>query len=508
MHGGENKVQRNDKKNMFEKEVLIDILGDLCSAWYEGNDDVLRYVVNSINNELGHVDYRIANLENPIGDADLKPIIKDGPNLITHNHLAGILINNLNVDAFSLANNHIGDYGSEGIGTTLSCLSDYDKNCFGVEDDSGCYTAHYVTLKGRVFAFLASCENEYGTANRGGKGSAGYKEGAFLSEIASANKKSDYVIVYFHGGIEHYPYPTPEQRDRYRQFVDMGADIVIGSHTHCPQGKELYKGKNIIYSLGNFWFPRKTHVVFQAWNVGYIARIHFNDNVSIEYIPYFFSNDGNEFKAIDRNVFLQYLENISLPITNGQLPDFFHEWCRLNRNNYINKIRPYKDDRLYEAAIKNLFSCESHSEVMREIFNPNNSFYNCNYECESIIKHNMKVRDYLESNNIKNIGTEKDFYLWGCNERAASLIELLKKTSDLHRIGIIDKDAIKQGLSFAEVEVVSPEYAKHHANGAKFIVCVRRELVSSVVSELREMLIDERSIFVVNEKDKCGYTRI
>ena len=73
-----------------------------------------------------------------------------------------------------------------------------------------------------------------------------------------------FSFVLPHNGIEYIDVPLPETIARYRDFVDYGADGVIGSHPHCPQGWEEYKGKPIFYSLGNFFFNSKDTDQFRA----------------------------------------------------------------------------------------------------------------------------------------------------------------------------------------------------------------------------------------------------
>ena len=65
-----------------------------------------------------------------------------------------------------------------------------------------------------------------------------------MKQIKYEKDVSDYVIVVFHGGNEFNPLPSPDTVDRYRFVCDMGADTVIGGHTHCPQGYEIYEGKD------------------------------------------------------------------------------------------------------------------------------------------------------------------------------------------------------------------------------------------------------------------------
>ena len=84
--------------------------------------------------------------------------------------------------------------------------------------------------------------------------------------IVEAKKQIDYLFILPHDGIEYVDVPLPETIARYRDFIDYGADGVIGTHPHCPQGWESYKGKPIFYSLGNFLFNSKEGYDYRATN--------------------------------------------------------------------------------------------------------------------------------------------------------------------------------------------------------------------------------------------------
>ncbi|MDD4772498.1 MAG: CapA family protein, partial [Eubacteriales bacterium] len=76
----------------------------------------------------------------------------------------------------------------------------------------------------------------------------------FLAVIAEARANADFVIAYPHWGTENTHVLERAQTEQARQYIDAGADAVVGSHTHCLQGIEHYRGRPIVYSLGNFWF--------------------------------------------------------------------------------------------------------------------------------------------------------------------------------------------------------------------------------------------------------------
>ena len=122
-------------------------------------------------------------------------------------------------------------------------------------------------------------------------------------DILEAKKKVDYLFVLPHDGIEYIDVPLPETIARYRDFIDYGADGVIGSHPHCPQGWEEYKEKPIFYSLGNFFFNSKNTPDFRAdkphWYEGLCVKIELSSGV-INYQIINTRNSDNEQIVIDK----------------------------------------------------------------------------------------------------------------------------------------------------------------------------------------------------------------
>ena len=81
-----------------------------------------------------------------------------------------------------------------------------------------------------------------------------YDTASVVQEIQKVKKECDYLVVYVHWGIERNTQPEAYQREMGHQYIDAGADLVVGSHPHVLQGIELYHGKWILYRLGNFVF--------------------------------------------------------------------------------------------------------------------------------------------------------------------------------------------------------------------------------------------------------------
>ena len=126
-------------------------------------------------------------------------------------------------------------------------------------------------MNGIKIGFLALCFAAYtgvfdNVTNREGLGCAYINDLKVNHVIMEAKQQVDYLFVLPHDGIEYIEIPMPETIARYRDFIDWGADAVIGTHPHCPQGWEEYKGKPIFYSLGNFLFNSKEGYEYRAWN--------------------------------------------------------------------------------------------------------------------------------------------------------------------------------------------------------------------------------------------------
>lgn len=98
--------------------------------------------------------------------------------------------------------------------------------------------------------------------------------------MENLRKKVDYVIVLYHGGKEHYRYPSPYLQKVCRRLVDKGADLVVCQHSHCIGCEEKYKSGTIVYGQGNFLFDDSTS---EFWRTGLLIGL--NDKFEISYYP-------------------------------------------------------------------------------------------------------------------------------------------------------------------------------------------------------------------------------
>jgi poly-gamma-glutamate synthesis protein (capsule biosynthesis protein) len=160
--------------------------------------------------------------------------------------------------ALSLANNHTGDFGKGAFVEQLDRLRGMVGTFGGGRDLQEARAPLLLERRGVRIALLGY--NEFKprdfAAGPGTPGVAWSVDEHVLEDIrlARAVHGADVVIPFMHWGWEHEPDPCDRQRELARRMIDAGADLVIGGHPHVTQGAEYYRGRLIVYSLGNFVF--------------------------------------------------------------------------------------------------------------------------------------------------------------------------------------------------------------------------------------------------------------
>ena len=169
-------------------------------------------------------------------------------------------LHDLGIDIVGLANNHTFDYGIESFVDTLETLEGAGIPYVGAgRNDTQAYAPVYLHMGGITIGYVAASCAEYtiytleATADEPGIAWC-YDNERFVESVREAAANADYVVVLPHWGVEHSTDLDDDQADFAHQYIDAGADIVIGAHPHILQGIEYYNGKPILYSLGNFWF--------------------------------------------------------------------------------------------------------------------------------------------------------------------------------------------------------------------------------------------------------------
>lgn len=248
---------------------------------------------SGVSNVTSNVDLLLINFENAAtesGDA----LKGDVPLKCSPSYVPLAKANNRTVA--SLANNHALDYGITGMEDSIKYLKDAGITPIGAgstEDEA--HQAVTQEIKGRNVTILNYMDSdnfaEYGYdampyANGTSAGYSAYDSADAQKQIAEHNA-SDLIVAYLHFGNEYSNSPNDNQVTIAHELIDYGADVVIGSHPHVPQGIEMYNGKPVFYSLGNFIFDQSN----PATHVAYFVEIDLSqDSATCVVYPIYISN--------------------------------------------------------------------------------------------------------------------------------------------------------------------------------------------------------------------------
>jgi gamma-polyglutamate biosynthesis protein CapA len=203
------------------------------------------YLWDDISPLLAQYPYKVANLEGPILETPEAGAINTFQFAFQPEYV--MKLKDLGFTAVSLANNHTLNQGTEGLANTRKELDKMGLPYFGDPSDIASLSFLEKDFNGHMIALVG--EHDLLPDSEAG-------QAAVLAKVTALKKKGDFVIVYPHWGVE-YATSTPDvERERAHKLVDAGADLIIGSHPHVVQPIELYKGKIIFYSLGNFLFDQ------------------------------------------------------------------------------------------------------------------------------------------------------------------------------------------------------------------------------------------------------------
>lgn len=204
------------------------------NAYYNSNG--AAYFLQNVKSIFEADDLTIVNMEGTLTESDSrqdKTFAFKGPGEFTQ------ILTSSSVEAANLANNHSRDYGEQSYTDTINYMEQAGLTTFGydrtaVMDVNGVKVGLVGTYE---LADGMGCETE------------------MINNIKKVESEgAQVVIVSFHWGLEKENYPNDNQKNLAHSAIDNGADLVLGHHPHVLQGIEKYKGKNIVYSLGNFCF--------------------------------------------------------------------------------------------------------------------------------------------------------------------------------------------------------------------------------------------------------------
>lgn len=204
------------------------------NAYYNSNG--AAYFLQNVKPIFEADDLTIVNMEGTLTESDSrqdKTFAFKGPGEFTQILTSG------SVEAANLANNHSHDYGDQSYTDTINYMEEAGITTFGYDRTA------VMDVNGVKVGLVGTYELADGM---------GCEAGMIENIKKVESEGAQVVIVSFHWGMERENYPNDNQKSLAHSAIDNGADLVLGHHPHVLQGIEKYKGKNIVYSLGNFCF--------------------------------------------------------------------------------------------------------------------------------------------------------------------------------------------------------------------------------------------------------------
>ncbi len=296
--------------------MKILISGDFCPIGRNSQfieEGKYSSLFNGFENIVKNVDYAIVNLECPI-TTSTTAIEKTGPCIKTENVKVFDALKYAGFDLLTLANNHIQDYGTKGVLDTIAHTKEFGFDVVGAGANiSDAKKAFIKEIKGIKVGFINIAENEFCAATEQDAGAYTFDLIDNLQQIALLRKQVDQLVLIYHGGREHYQLPTPEQRKRFRFFIDQGVDAIVAHHTHCFSGYEYYNDKPIVYSLGNFIFDYKKKYQKGKWTEGMSVILNLKDNnFEVEFIPHLQGReDDSTLRVLEGDEKVNFIEKVN-----------------------------------------------------------------------------------------------------------------------------------------------------------------------------------------------------
>lgn len=372
-------------------EISIIVAGDFspkerlqraidCNEW-QGLFPGVRELLNK-------ADYSIVNFESTIANNSDKPIKKIGSHLET-TYPSMFVLKSLGFDMITLANNHSLDYGADALRRTIkeAGLNGIANVGAGKNLDES-RKPKMITLKGATIAIINCCENEFSIATETDAGANPLDFVDISRQIKECKGSADYVLLIIHGGVEHFPYPSPRMKKLYRFFIDQGADAIVNHHQHCFCGYEVYQGKPIFYGVGNFCFDSSAdrRVREQSFCSGCFVELLFSDSIGFNIYPYvqcgkipgLYLLEGDDLRAFEdrMNELNSALED------DHKLSLLFHQMSvskqgfiyrgfrpyntRFMKGLYSHRVLPSFLSRGRLKEIQSIVRCESHRDILLE----------------------------------------------------------------------------------------------------------------------------------------------
>lgn len=374
------------------KEISVMICGDICPTediFSHFNDGTPEKLLPCIMPLLESADVLVGNLEFSLSN-EFTPAVKTGPTLHAYPRCINFF-EKLNFDALSLANNHIKDCGAKSVLETIDICNSANIDTFGAGKNQDEAKKPYIVNKNGIKLCIVSfSEHEFNAAYEDEAGAAVFDPYFDLERIKKLKESNDVLILLYHGGIEHYRYPSPELQKKCRRMVDMGVDFVVCQHSHIIGTEESYKHGRILYGQGNSIYGYREGN--KAWNQGLLVHLTVLKDLNgidfkVNYVP--IEATENSLELLDPSstsiLLNDFMEHSSFIQDSNYIETKWLEFCESKKSLYLpqlygfnrvfNKLNRIVNNNLINSLFNehkkmithNLIRCESHNEVIQTI---------------------------------------------------------------------------------------------------------------------------------------------
>lgn len=337
LHAGENNTQWSEESEVVsETEVITEEEPDTAVEDEQAVEDFTMFFTGDVmlqgckgayaqkgingiitaylQQEMVNADMTVINNEFPFSERgeqapDKQYTFRVSPSYVT-------ALQDMGVDVASLANNHALDFGIDALLDTFTTLDNAGISYVGAgETKERAEEAAFIEAGGRTVGVLSASRvipvYQWNIESRQPGLFCTYDSTRLVQRIHEIESQCDYVVVFVHWGLEKKTYPEEYQRTLAKQYIDAGADLVVGNHSHVPQGIEYYKGVPIVYCLGNYIFNTNmtdTYALKVLWDA--------EGNTSLKVIPVDTKNYLTaELTEDEARAFYDYLESISFNVS-------------------------------------------------------------------------------------------------------------------------------------------------------------------------------------------------
>lgn len=243
------------------EDATLFFAGDACFAYtFEGKytaNGITGVVSDELLKEMQDADITMVNQEFAFSTGGTQAQDKQYTFRVDPKYVSAF--EEMGVDIVTLANNHSLDYGTEALEDSFQTLDDAGIAYVGAGDSlERASQLEVFEVNGKKFGYLAATRvipvGSWNIENNQPGLFCTYDDTLLLAAIEKAKTECDFLTVYVHWGIERNTTPEAYQTSMAQEYIEAGADLVIGAHTHCLQGIQFFDGKPVFYSLGNYIF--------------------------------------------------------------------------------------------------------------------------------------------------------------------------------------------------------------------------------------------------------------